>query len=676
MVRRVAQGVGVFALVLAIVGCGDDLPSMPLDTTGQPPGSTGTVLTDGPDSSDDGDGSSSSGEIDEDVDASCSVHYRWEPGVGDISSFPTMEMTTADDSTPTGVRVSLPLDAFPDLSVYGRYSEEVASALSRLDGFGIQGEAFARFDGALDPDVLPPADANAGPDDRIGLVVMPAGGEPYLAPVGVELTDEGETVMVHPMFGLPPSTDVALWVRRSFGVADGDCVGASAGMRAMLDEGEGTIGSALDALASLGVVDSGDDLALLQPYPTQSATAESIAIAEHIAAQPGDAFSLTDYSCETTEAYEYCTSQFSTPEYRDEDGLVAVDVDAVEPRSSWDITVHAWLPLAGEGPHPTILYGHGLTGSGTQGAALATGAASRGIATVAISAVMHGDHPSLGGESVAGLEAILRFFAADLAEGTIDSLRLRDHFRQSTYDKLNLTRLLQSGADLDGDLSPDVDPARLAYLGISLGGLMGNELLALSESFTGGVLVMPGGRVTTVMTDPAGSFSDVLSLLIPPEFTEGDERRLFALLQTTLDAGDPASYGPHLLHDRLIFAAEGPDLLVGVALDDDIVVNQASWALTRAMGLDVVPPTLREVPGLGQTDAAPLSGNLPRGVTAGMLQFDVIEDETGATVPATHINLSFSEVAQVAWWGFLDSLFADGTATIIDPYQEVGLEHR
>ena len=670
MSRRRCLSLGLVASLSTVLACGDDLPSSPSEESG---GSTGaTTGTTGSGGADETGSSGSSGEVD--VDANCSVRYRWEPGVGDFSSFPTMEMVSEDPAMPTGYRVSLSAEEFPDLSGYGPYTEEIATAMSTLDGFGIQGETFARFDGSLDATMLPPADAQASADDAIGIVVMPEGGDAFLAPVGVELTDGGETVLAYPMFPLPSGTDVALWIRPELGVADGDCLGASAGMRELLDTAEGEMGQALDALVELGVVASSDELAVLQPYPTQSTARVSFAIAEHIAGLPEDDFTLSDTTCELTEEHNYCTSTLSSVDYRNPDGAVTVDVDAVEGQAPWDLVVHSWLPLTGTGPYPTVLYGHGLTGSGEQGSALAGTAIPRGYAVVGISALMHGDHPSLGGENLDGLLATLAFFAADLEAGKIDALRLRDHLRQSSYDKLHLTRLLQSGPDLDGDGAPDVDPDQLAYLGISLGGVMGAEFMALTDAYQGGVLIMPGGRLTTVMTDPMGSFVDVLSLLVPADFSDGDERRLFALLQTVLDGGDGSTYGPNVLHDRPAFAPGTPDLLVGAVLDDNTVVNAANWALARALGVDIVPPTLRPVPGLGETDAAPVTGNLD-GVTAGLLQFDVIANEEGEVIPGTHINLSFSEVGLAAWWGFLDSLFADGTATINDPYVEVGLDH-
>ena len=270
-----------------------------------------------------------------------------------------------------------------------------------------------------------------------------------------------------------------------------------------------------------------------------------------------------------------------------------------------------------------------------------------------------------------GLAATLAFFAVDIGTGVLDAMRLRDHLRQSTYDKLHLTRFLQGEPDLDGDGVSDVDASRMAYVGISMGAVMGTELLSLTDAYSGGVFIMPGGLLSRVLSDPMGSFDQVLSLVIPSEYSDGDERRLFAISQTILDPGDPSTYGTMLLSERAPFAGSAPELLVGVVLDDTTVPNSSTWPLARAIGIDIVPPTLREVPAVGETVTAPVSSNHQSGVTAGMVQFDLI----GVGKLATHADTPYSEVGLAAWRAFLATLFTRGTAEIIDPYEAVGLDH-
>ena len=105
------------------------------------------------------------------------------------------------------------------------------------------------------------------------------------------------------------------------------------------------------------------------------------------------------------------------------------------------------------------------------------------MATVAIDAVSHGEHPAGGAKST--IDAVAKFFAVDFATQGFKSLILRDNWRQSTYDKLQLVRLLTDAAntkrnDIDGDGKDDLltDRAHFAYFGVSLGG---NALLRWAE---------------------------------------------------------------------------------------------------------------------------------------------------------------------------------------------------
>ncbi len=609
-------------------------------------------------------------------DAACSVRLSWEPGVGDASSFPTFEMLEEDASAATGFRVAVSPEDFPGLSVYGEYTDQVVNAFGRLDGFGTAAGVFVGFDGVATGN-LPAPEATPGAGSQVGFVVMPEGEDAYLIGVEMEWTDEGQTLLAAPLFPLPAGEPVAFFATTSFAAADGDCLGASDGMRALLRDGASagapaSFDTALSALSELGVIASSEDLAVMQTFPVGTVQRESEAIAQYIAGLPEGDFALSAHDCAAAgSVHRFCTATLSTGNFRDEEGHLDVDPDAVAPTASWDITVYAWLPAEGEGPWPTILYGHGLSGDGEQAERLADISAPEGFAVVSIDAVMHGLHPSLEGQTLSGLSALLAFFAADLTAGNIDALELRDNFRQSTYDKLYVTRALLAGADLDGDGNADVQPDQLAYLGASLGAIMGVELLALTDAYRGGVLVMPGGRLSSVMTDPMGGFDDVLTILIPESFDDGDTRRLFVMLQTVLDAADPSTYGGNVIGQRKSFAPNAPDLLMGAVLDDGTVVNRANWAVARALGLDIVPTVLRPVVGLGQTPMAPFSGNAEGGVTAGMLQFDVLENGSYAT----HTNMSFSEVGQTAWMAFLTSLFADGDTQIVDPYAELGVDH-
>jgi hypothetical protein len=189
--------------------------------------------------------------------------------------------------------------------------------------------------------------------------------------------------------------------------------------------------------------------------------------------------------------------------------------------------------------------------------------------------------------------------------------------------------------------------------------------------------VVPGGRVSAIISESA-TFAPIIRLVRPPGTTPGDVERAFPLLQTILDRGDAASYGPHVFADRLVPGGSRgvPSVLAGVVLDDDTVPNASNDALTRALGLPVVPPLLREVPGVAALARAPASGNLAMGrATGGVLQFDVVGGAMGQSVRATHSNVGASDVGASAWLHFLRTHWERGLAEIHDPYAAVGRMH-
>jgi hypothetical protein len=290
---------------------------------------------------------------------------------------------------------------------------------------------------------------------------------------------------------------------------------------------------------------------------------------------------------------------------------------------------------------------------------------------VAAPALMHGAHPTNPDPSASSIDVVLQFFAiGDLDTRALHATKLREHFRQTSWDRLQLTRLLEASPDIDGDATADVDGARLAYLGVSLGGLMGPELVAASDAYGAAVLVVPGGRVSTILSD-SQLFGALVLALRPRGVTDGDVRRFFPILQTVLDAGDPASYGVHTLNDRFARAPRVPSVLVGVVLDDEVVPNIANYALARALGVPIVEPRLRSEPGLAIV-TGPLSGNFAGGAaTGGLLQFDLVGDGAGGVERATHDNIGDSDIGSAAWLDFLDSHFDAGLARVRDPWAAI-----
>ncbi|MCA9577637.1 MAG: hypothetical protein R3B40_21955 [Polyangiales bacterium] len=598
----------------------------------------------------------------------CNV-YGWTPDVGDMSSFPTSDFLVEDESTATGFQAQFPEEA--DLTPYGPLGPLFREQVIDLDGVGVQGEMWLGFTGTFDPTLLPVADGQVHATDGIGILVLPEEGAAYLVPTVTRTSTN--YLYVRPLTPLPESTRVAYFATRNLSAAAGGCLEPGEAMRQLVRRPTPDRRDAIEALTDLGAVTNRDDLIALHVVTTQSITRESIAIAAHIETL---APTLTEVSCTDQGTHRRCNAMLTVEDYRDQDGAVNIDVDDVVPDKTWALPVAIWLPPANvAGPYPTVVYGHGLTGSRTQAGAYAPGFAEQGWATVAIDALVHGDHPSTGGVMLTDIDATFRFFALELGNPpTLEARRLRDHWRQSTYDKLQLTRALTTAGDLDGDGTNDVDTSRLGYFGVSLGGIMSTELVAMTDAFSVVVNMEGGGALSRIVYDQDSSFTPLVNLVLRRQSLDSIAQA-FSALQMVLDRGDGAAYARHVLRARLDANSVVPDYVFGVTLDDSTVTNASNYALARALDIPHVADEVRPVLGLTRaTEVPPLTGNGPGGATVGLLQFDVIDNDDPAT-EATHDNMPTSDVGRELIESFLASHFEDGAATLSDPYVQLGLSH-
>jgi fermentation-respiration switch protein FrsA (DUF1100 family) len=614
-----------------------------------------------------------------DAGPTCTVSL-WDPAAASIDQWPDARLMTADAASPTGVRLRVDAARFATaLRTAGAFST-LYTDLDELDGFGVNAQAFFRFNRPFDVAQLPAAERTLTPAAGVGFVVL-SPGAPRLEGALVTTADLGATLVLAPLHPLPAGARVAAYVSRRVTAAAGGCLEPSDAFARSLAAPSAEAATAITALTSLGVITAARDLVALSPFVTQTIARDSQAVAADIAPRSFSASARRPCVDDAMGRFRRCEVDFVAGNYLDAMGhLPAAGAAGLTPRSMYTLKATVWLPPTGRGtsPYRTIVFGHGLGGDRSQAARLAEFAGPQGFATVAIDAVAHGEHPLNPTPGASTLPVVLNFFSLNFdATHPFDGRSVRDRFRQSTYDKLQLVRLLQGGLDVDGDATADLDGDRLAYLGVSLGGIMGVEPLALTDAFGAAVLVVPGGRVSGIISESA-TFAPIIRLVRPPGTTAGDVERAFPLLQTILDRGDAASYGPHVFADRLTPGGSRttPSALLAEVLDDDTVPNLCNETLARAMGVSVVPPLLRPVPGVAALPMAPVRGNFAMGrATGGMLQFDVVGGAMGASVRATHSNVGASDVGAEAWLHFLRAHWEGGVAEIADPYAALGRAH-
>lgn len=586
--------------------------------------------------SDDG-GTDLDGSVGSDAGPAC-ASLIYESDSGDLQRWPEPRMMVADPTSPTGRRFEAAREAwstyYEGLGSFGAILEE---ELAGFDGFGINGEAFFRFTGD-------PAGAVEG-----GLALLPEGGEAtVLESTTTTAGGADQALFVAALDPLPERARVVAWARST----GAGCTESTDAMRAAIAAEAETV----DALVAAGAVDSADELVALTVFHTGTFAAQAMNVAAAIAEGPAPALTAPP-SCEASAAFRVCRATMTLRDFRGADGTL----DPFPPEvpgevRTYDVPLTIWLPLEAVVSAPAAIFGHGLSSPVSEGEVVAELAAPAGVVTVAIPALKHEGHPTFedGGNQ---FDIVLDFFALDpMRRGSLRPAVLRDHGRQTVWERLQLLRFLRSAPDLDGDGESDVDPSRLGYVGGSLGAIMGPQFLAGAPDLRGAVMAMPGGRLGSLLT------ASPLFLLVfqgqrPPEMSALGLRRFIPVAQMLIDPGDPATFGSLAVSNH---PEPRPSLLVSMAMGDSVVPNSSSYDVSRALGVPLVAP-LEVVPGFEVVDS-PLTANVDAQTTAGLIQVDQAL-VGGEVVPATHLNMATSEPALSNSFDFLLEAM-DGTPVL------------
>ena len=598
-------------------------------------------------------------EADSDAAPVGSVRYLYDPFGETVTTMPDDAHTRADAASETGLRIDIGED-LPWFSSLTGLARDGYGGLNGLDGWGTNAAIAIVFDGPIGE---VPSGTPASTESLALQLVELREGTATRIPFDVVRTEDGGLLIV-PMQPLSPSTQHGVVGTQELRAEDGGAIDPGPTLRGLLaGEARGALAPMNDRYAELLAATDVEpnEVAFAVPFTTQSTLSESRAIAESIR--------VADYSwdgpptCADEAGNRHCEASFQASSWRNEAGVMG-DGSVVR---TYSLRVSSWLP-AGGGPHPTAVFGHGLVHGRDVGGSMADVLNPLGIAVVAIDAVAHGEHPDAPEDDAL---VLFEFFAVSLDPLRHDPRRLRDNFRQSTWDKLQLLRLLELDSDLTGDGAADLDLQRMIYVGESFGGIMGVELLALTDRFDAAVLQLGGGRVTSIISQ-ARRFQAV-RLLAGGATAPSETARFFPVVQAITDPGDASTWGPWVLQDRLPeVGGEPPHLLLQLVIDDDTIPDPSSDSLVRALGIPQMPPAPREVPMAELLSAAPVAGNGPAGRTQVFFTFDRHRSNLESEVEeATHDYMPGSAEGVHQVRAFAASWVAGDVPVVVDPYAEL-----
>jgi hypothetical protein len=471
-------------------------------------------------------------------------------GTEALQPFPTNLDTVADSTQVTGLHVNMPLP-----SCTARPSDCADDAvIDSLDGFNIQPRITIPFSGPIDLSTVSSSNIFlVGPDDQVIGINQPVW-EPLTNTLYVESNDQLKqdstyllvvTRGVHDANGKPLD---ATNFRHDLNFGQTKDKAVKAYRKDLLD--------ALHSAFAGGA--KPDDIADASLFTTQSITAISDKIRNQIRSAPASVanFNLAPDGSRTvfanvpgltinwneqtkttgplsTSSLPVAATQifpgsiakiaygsFASPDYENSSQIIpavgtATGVPAVQSVNHLVFTLFVPSGTAPAGGWPVAIFGHGF-GDSMNGApwVVASSLAHQGIATIAINVVGHGGGAASTYTVSSPVQPAETFGAGGRGfdqdgNGTIDStegvnaaggsiVSNRDGLRQTVFDLVELTHMLQGGVDVDGNGTPDLSTSRIYYTGQSFGGIYGVELLGLESTLRAGVTNVAGGPIVEI----------------------------------------------------------------------------------------------------------------------------------------------------------------------------------
>ncbi|HEX7835861.1 MAG TPA: hypothetical protein VF469_00280 [Kofleriaceae bacterium] len=523
--------------------------------------------------------------------------------------WPSAAYLAAAPSTPSGFRLDLPIEAMPV------NTDQVAidpGPLARWDGFSPTGPMLAMFPDGVSPDGLPSfkaPDDSLAPGSPIVLWDLDRGERvPFFAEVDQNIPDVRQrALIIRPLARLHEKTHYAVAIRNTVKDADGKPLAISPGFAALRDGrsfahprfAAMAAGAAevFAGLARAGVAKS--ELVLAWDFRTASdevLRADLTAMRAQALPAIGPAGANLTFTTEelpaTPESYKRYQGTFQSPDFltdgENDDSVIRRDAAGVpEMHGLRDALFAAIVPACVATqplPRPTIIFGHGLFGS------------ARAYLDQPFVQKLAEDHclVILAGDFI-GLTS-RQLVAAGLAVTDLNRGRtITEKLGQSVIDFMALESIargpMAASPQFQFGGKPVIDPAQVFYVGGSLGGIMGNVIMAYDPNLVRGVLAVPGGAWALLFER-----SNAWSLLKTFARNAYDDPAVYqlnvALFGMAFEPYDPITTAAHVLRDPL-FGNPAKSILMWYSVGDCLVSNITTELVARTMGIDLIGPAVK-----------------------------------------------------------------------------------
>jgi hypothetical protein len=590
------------------------------------------------------------------------IRVEFDPTDPDVGPFPTDFLTVPDSRQRTGLRVNLP---FPDCGTNLSDCGEIR-LINDLDGFSNNPRLTVKFSGAINPDTLREGIFYVWLDALLPqrFHLYPNG---TTFPINQVVYDPATfTAHAKPDNVLEQSRRYMIIVTDAVLDAGGDPVEADPGFQSCIDrriggdycqrvaDGLAAVRAALGSrrvmgasifttLSSTAWLENARTATLQVPAQfrrtgannvVQAAAIRSIRLRQHTGENrfveqvlPIPPALLALFGVGRIAFGSIRSPRFLGPTLTIPEATTAQPI--APPAETDEVFFHVLLPgrPAPEGGYPVLIAGHGLGDSRWGMPTIMAAANAQGLAVVAMNAFGHGFGPLssvqflLGDGNTTEIPAPGRGVDAN-GNGSIEPfdgciilapgapIGLRDCFRQTVMDYVQLLRAIQQGVDLDGDGRIDLSQSQINYIGQSLGSFYGSILTAVEPAVQAAIFNVGGGNVIDTLRLAPGFRLSFGPLLLgnrtPSLLNDGqtyDEqmplRYQGVRLRTRAGASDlqdfferaewlevapPMVVAPHLKQATLP-GVPVKRVLFQIALGDQTVPNPANSALIRAANM-------------------------------------------------------------------------------------------
>jgi len=540
--------------------------------------------------------------------------------------WPSLSYETADAASASGYRLALPIGGMPknqrDVAV------DPAPLNARWDGFSPTGPMLAMFEHGVSPDGLP---SFKSPEDSLApgspVVVLDLDRGERVA-VFAEVDQNARQVpdralVIRPLVRLHEHTHYAVAIRNTVKGADGNPLPISPGFAALRDGASfdhprfaamaTRAGEMFSKLAAAGVAKS--ELVLAWDFVTGSdAALRADLTAMRAQALPaiGDkganlTFTATAQA-DAGGAYRHYLGTFKSPDFlthgEADDSVMRRDAAGVpKAQGLRDAQFAAIIPACVATqplPRPTIIFGHGLFGSS---AGYLDDGFVKQLAEDHCLVILAGDFIGLTDRQLATAANAV----TDLNLGNTVTEKLG----QSIVDFMALESIARGPMAAAPEFQVPgkgavIDPSNTFYVGGSLGGIMGNVLMAYDPNLTRGVLAVPGGAWSLLFER-----SNAWSLLKPIVLGAYPEPATYplnvALFGMAFEPYDPITTAAHVIKDPL-FGNPVKNILMWYSIGDCLVSNLTTELVAREMGMPMLGPSVKSPWGLPPTPGAHANG--------------------------------------------------------------------